>query len=278
MGPSHANQGHAIARRACLTAPILLAWPARADRTTVRVGGTGAALGLLQHLGTRHHASGGAAVEVLPSLGSVGARNALAEGRIDIAVTIEPEAPRAGISLGLTPLCAVCHATRRSTDLTLDELAALLMAERRRWPDGSPVRLVLRPSHDRELLPLATGPAPLRRVAQGPADRAGLPVAMTSQENASLLTTLTGSIGLMPLAQIITERLDLGLIAIGGVRPGVDSLAAGRWPWAIRFVVTGQARPRPSAQAFLDILAAPATKAELGVLGVMPERQGLPGR
>jgi phosphate transport system substrate-binding protein len=249
-----------------------------AERAVVSIGGTGAALGLLQILGAHHQANRGAAVQVLPSLGSVGARHALAEGRIDLAVTIEPEAPTTGISLGLTPLCVVRHATGRCTDLAWDELATLLMAERRHWPDGSPVRLVLRPPHDRELMPLATGPAPLRRAAQGPADRAGLPVAMTSQENASLLTTLPGSIGLMTLAQFVSERLDLGLIAIGGIRPSVESLADGRWPWAIRFVVTSHARPRPQAQAFLDVLAAPATKAQLGVLGVMPERQGLPGR
>lgn len=274
-----ANGPRRVARRALLLAPSLLARPALAEAAAIRIAGSGSALGLMRQLGARHQAAGGVPVDVLPSLGSVGAVRALADGHVDIAVAIaqQPANAPAIVMLGRTPICAACHPSRPATALSGGQLAALLLAEQRHWPDGSPARLVLRPQAEGEAQSLSVAPAALRRAAPGPADRRGLPVAMTAQDNAALLAGLPGSLGLIGLAQCITEALPVQLITIDGEQPSVESLAAGRWPLAVCLVAAGQTQPRPEARALLDFLAAATTApllASLGVLANRPDRSG----
>jgi ABC-type phosphate transport system substrate-binding protein len=60
---------------------------------TLRLGGTGAAIGMLQQVGTEFTAITGVKVEVIPSLGSTGAVRALGDGWLDIAVPARPLKP-----------------------------------------------------------------------------------------------------------------------------------------------------------------------------------------
>src|ERR1039458_1297365 len=61
-----------------------------AAQDTLRIGGTGSAIGMLQQVGDEFTAATGGKVEIIASLGSTGAIRALADGVIDIAVSARP--------------------------------------------------------------------------------------------------------------------------------------------------------------------------------------------
>jgi phosphate transport system substrate-binding protein len=67
----------------------LVAGPSAAAET-LRVGGTGSAIGMLQQVGAEFTAATGIKVEVVTSLGSNGAIRALADSMLDIAVPARP--------------------------------------------------------------------------------------------------------------------------------------------------------------------------------------------
>ena len=57
---------------------------------TLRLGGTGTAIGMLRQVGAEFTAATGVKVEVVASLGSAGAIRALGDGLLDIAVPARP--------------------------------------------------------------------------------------------------------------------------------------------------------------------------------------------
>jgi phosphate transport system substrate-binding protein len=67
----------------------LVAGPSAAAET-LRVGGTGSAIGMLQQVGAEFTAATAIKVEVVTSLGSNGAIRALVDGMLDIAVPARP--------------------------------------------------------------------------------------------------------------------------------------------------------------------------------------------
>ena len=72
----------------CLVAPLLAGKALAAD--TLTIGGTGSATELLRQVGAKFTAASEVKVDVIPSLGSTGAIRALADGKLDIAVSARP--------------------------------------------------------------------------------------------------------------------------------------------------------------------------------------------
>lgn len=61
-----------------------------AAQDTLRVGGTGSAIGMLQQVGAEFTAATGIKIDVVHSLGSSGAIRAVVDGMLDIAVSARP--------------------------------------------------------------------------------------------------------------------------------------------------------------------------------------------
>ena len=121
-----------------------------ATAATLRFGGTGSSLGMLHQVGGEYAAASGVAVEVVPSLGSSGALQALAAGKLDVAVSARPLKPKeaaAGLRLVLvlrTPfVLATSHA--QPQNLRAADLPGIFASARPLWPDGTPIRIILRP-------------------------------------------------------------------------------------------------------------------------------------
>ena len=64
--------------------PLLAATAAAAQ--TLRLGGTGSALGMLRQVGAEFATATEIKIDVVPTLGSTGAIRALADGKLDMAV------------------------------------------------------------------------------------------------------------------------------------------------------------------------------------------------
>jgi phosphate transport system substrate-binding protein len=249
---------------------------ARAQVTTL-AGGTGAATRLIARLAQECADLHGSRIEVVPSLGSAGGLRALAANRIHVAVTLNgPGDPGHGFwsfPLGRSPIVFVSHPGVPRFDLDPEAMARLLVGEERRWPDGTPVRVVHRPPSEREWHALRDGPPALRRVP-GAALREGDLVASNSQDNARLLGSLTGSLGLMSRSQIAAEELDLTEHSLSGATGGLDALRSGAWPFGITIHVVYRPDAPERVRHFMNFLRDTHAQDLLPRWGVLPMERG----
>lgn len=188
---------------------------------TLRVGGTGVALGGMSLLAEAfEQANHGTTVEVLPSLGSSGGVRALVAGAIDLAVTARPlksaeeEQGAVATLYATTPVVIVTSTNTTADTITLQQLEQMYSGEITQWPSGQPVRVVLRPKTETDtkiLVALSDGMATAMDAAQ---ERPGMLKATNDQENAEMLENIAGSLGVVALGQIATEKRQLKTMTV----------------------------------------------------------------
>lgn len=237
-----------------------VAYFALAQAETVRIGGTGAALGSMERLaGELRKRDPSFAFEVLTNLGSGGGVKALAMGALQIAVVSRPLRPDElrpdlrVIEYARTPFVLVTAKTGVSA-LSAAQVAALY-GRQARWPDGTPVRLVLRPAVDVDHSVLAGVSPAMPAVLADALAREGMVVAATDREAADAVERLPGALGTSSLALVISENRRLTPLAIDGVPPSPQTLADGRYPYGKTLALVVPARPTPMTVRFLDFLA-----------------------
>jgi phosphate transport system substrate-binding protein len=204
----------------------------------VKIGGTGGALGDMSRLADaymRTHPD--TRIVVLPrSLGGDGGIKALRAGAIDIALVIEPlssDDSAAGLTAMPYAKSALVFATRRDTPfdaVTADWVVDVYRGAVTSWPDGKPIRLVLRPAHDSDMKILYAHSEAMRKAMEAALARPGLLIVDTAQAAARKLEQLEGSLGSTTFAQIQSEQLPLKLLTFDGVAPTAQMVADGRYP------------------------------------------------
>ena len=247
------------ARVAAASALLLVAGAASAE--TFRIGGTGVALGTMRVLGEEFRKTRpGLEVEVLPSLGSPGGIRAALAGAIDIGVsarTLNPEELAAGAvqtPVGSTPFVFAVAAASKVTALSSADLVDIYAGTKTRWPDGSPVRLVLRSPSGAEIA-LLYGISPQMREAHLLAEkRPGLLTTATDQENADALESIPGAIGVITIAQIVSEKRSLHALPIDGVAPTPAALRDGSYRLSVPLYLVTGARLSPRAREFIAFI------------------------
>lgn len=260
-----------------VSVPPLLPLPdSRAKAGEVlRVGGTGGATALLAHLGKPFTRRTGIGVEVVRSLGSSGGIAAAADGLLDLAVAGRPLSA-AEIGRGMVPGARLrtpyvfATSLRAPPGMTEGEIVAAFAAAKAMWPDGIPIRPVLRPraeSDNQVLIALFPGMAAALDAAR---QRAELPVAATDQDNADTAEGLQGSLIGTTLTQMIMERRDLRLIAIEGVAPTAEALERGTYrPEKVLYFVHPR-QPSASAARFMEFLGTNEGVRTLREAGCLP--------
>ncbi len=226
---------------------------ARAD-DAVQIGGTGMGLEMARIL-TAAMADSGARipVNILPSLGSSGGIDALLDGVLDIALSARPLKPTE-IAKGVhdaacirTPF-VLATSLMTATGFARSEVAALFAAPDAVWPDGKPLRIVLRTRDDSDNLFLADNFPGMSAALQAARKRPDVPVAATDQDNAELAQKITGSLTVMSLLQIMAERLPLKSLALDGVQPTLDNLVAGTYAPSKTLCLVLSRQPSEGAQ------------------------------
>ncbi|GAB4374157.1 MAG: substrate-binding domain-containing protein [Kiloniellaceae bacterium] len=257
---------------AMATAPL----PGRAADSVLRIGGTGAALSLMAHLGgvfRREHPD--VAVEVLPSLGSGGGIRALAEGVLDLAVSARPlKAQEAAEGLQALPLWrtpfVIVSSLRNPTPIAADRLAGLFGDPAARWPDGTPVHIILRPTSESDSALLARSFAGMEEALARARLRPEVPVAQTDQENLRLAGEIGGSLTAATLVQVISEYAAVTVLPIDGIAPTLDNLESGRYPHAKEMILVRRAGDHPALDRFVAFLASPAGSRIIRESGAVP--------
>lgn len=244
-----------------LATPFLALGPAaRAlPPPAVIVGGIGGALGALRTVAIWFTEATGIEVTVLPSLGSEGGLRATADGKLHVGVIgrppREPDLARgvSEVQVWRVPLGFVTSVDRPKA-VGMDELAAFLGDPASTWPDGTPVRPILRHASESDYPILFKRSPSLETAIQRLRRRPELPVAATDQEALDLAERLEGSLVNATLSQVITEGRDLRFVPIDGVTPTVDALESGANTLVKPMHVIRSLRTPPQGEQFLAYL------------------------
>lgn len=233
---------------------------------TVRIGGTGSALGVLTILKNAFETSHlDMKIIVVPALGSGGSIKAVAADALDIGLSGRPLKPTERAQslteqeIARTPL--VLATMHPHAGFTLNELAQIFDGTLRTWPDGSVLRPILRPEAESETQLLrALSPAIDRSLSSARA-RPGVHVAITDQDSADAIERIPGALGTSTLALVVSEQRKIKVLALNGVTPSATALARGEYPYFKPLYLIARSNPPAAVRAFMRfVLSAQGTK------------------
>jgi phosphate transport system substrate-binding protein len=249
--------------------------PALAEQNTVRIGGTGIALAAMREVATSlGRIEPGIRVDVLPSMGTPGGIKALAEGAIDIALVARPlkadeKAKGMAEAACMTTALIFASSHKAATGITRAQLPALYADASPKWPDGTPLNVILRSRSGSENSYLAAAIPAMGPALEAAFKRPGLPVASTDQDNARLAGQISGSLAMLTLVQSRAEQLDLVTLPFDGVTATAETIANKTYPFPIRICLAVANESTPAVARFIAHLRAPAGKALIESLGAI---------
>lgn len=226
---------------------------------TLRVGGTGGATALLAHLGIPFTQQTGIAIEVIPSLGSAGGISAAADGVLDIVVSGRPlsaaELQRGVIQVAALRTAYVLATSRQAPQsMSEGQIVGAYGADKATWPDGSLIKLILRPRAESDNQVLVAAFPGMAAALDRARLRPEFPVAATDQDNADMAENLTGSLIGTTYTQIVMEARKLHLIPINGVAPTFEAFESGAYRYTKVFHVVHRQHPSPAVARFVQFL------------------------
>lgn len=230
----------------------------------LKIGGHGGALASMKLLGEAFGKSHpGVKVQILPSLGSPGGIKAVLDGPIDIGLSGRPltegERKRGAIEVeyAKTPFIFATNKNTGVSSLSTNDLVEIYRGERPTWPDGTRIRLVLRPESEIDTVVLKQISPEMNEAVKAALSRRGMIMAMTNQESDDLVETITGSLGVSTLSQIISEKRSSKIISFNGITPSVRTLADGTYPLVKPFYMVTPSMTSAPVQRFIDFVRSP---------------------
>jgi phosphate transport system substrate-binding protein len=152
------------------------------------------------------------------------------EGAIDIGRAgrhLNPEELSMGlkeVKYAKSPFVFVTAKNGKGMDLTHEMIVGIYRGDIRKWPDGTPIRLILRPEGDVDTIMLKGISHDMREAVGKAQARKGMTIAMDDQENADKLEKIKGSFGTSTLTQIISEKRALTVLPLNGITPDLGTL------------------------------------------------------
>ena len=242
----------------------VLCWAPYAQAEEIRIGGTGNALGTIRLLGDAFGKKyPQIKITVLNSLGSSGAFKAIPKGAIDIglssrAVTDQERAAGVVSSEYARSLTVVAVSTKsKVTAITRQQLADIYRGKLTQWPDGTAIRPVLRQPGDDNTRQIKTLSPEIEKALGAAEHRPGLAFAVTDQEAADKIESISGAVGVSTLALIASEGRSLRALKLDGVEPTVSNGESGTYPIVKRFFFITKPTPSAAVQLFIAFVASP---------------------
>lgn len=224
----------------------------------LRIGGAGTVIGTMREIGDAYtKASPDVTVNVLPSLGAAGGVTALLSGAVDIAMATRPltEADRVKevqtIEIARIPFVFAVAANSRVVNVTSRQLLEIYQARLVTWPDGSRIRLVLRPPSVSDTMFLKDLSPDWKKAMDQLEARPGMLVVATAQEAADRVENTPGAITTSTINLIVTEKRAMKALHVGGVEPNARTVADGSYPYYKPVIVVTLPRPSAPVQKFV---------------------------
>lgn len=230
----------------CIFATLLLGGSLVASAASARsreiviITGTGSGIGTMGLMARdfqKKHPN--VSVQVLPSIGSTGGIRAVHEDKIDIGLayrTLKPDEGSPGIiqePYGRTAFIFGVQDSNPASGFALPEIEEIYAAKRKAWPDGTPIRLVLRPVSDGFSAYLASINPGLKSASEKAHSIPGVFVGNTDQEAAAQIEKTPGSFGTTSSSLVSSERRKIKALSVDGVAPTLTNLSTGKYPHAM---------------------------------------------
>ncbi len=232
-----------------------IADPAAAE--VLRTGGTGSMELAMQRLSTAFHADRpDSKLEFIPSLGSAGAIAAVVDGQLDFAVTGRPPTVKeathslTAVLIARTPFGLVSSQPSPG-DVRSDAIAALFANPHSKWPDGTPVRVVLRPPSENDAALMDRMFPKLGEAIEHLRLRNEIPLAATDQDNVAIAGRIAGSLAAATLTQMLMEKPSLQFLSIDGVAPTLENFERGSYPYGKDIYLVFATGEHPTLDRFL---------------------------
>ena len=249
----------------------------KAHAAEIAIAGTGSGAGTLRALAIGHaKAKPDINITVLPSMGSAGGIKALIAGRIAIAVSArrlteaERQSGLAELEIARTPLIIAVGDKNPVTRLTVHELASMYAGPNARWPDGTPVRPVLRPIEDSDTTVLKAIAPEVASAVNAALKRDGMMIASSDSDAADALERVPGAIGTTTLALVVSENRKLKAVVLDGQVASTKGLAENRYPYQKKLYLITKADAPQEVTAFLHFIKSPGGRRILINNGSLP--------
>jgi phosphate transport system substrate-binding protein len=232
--------------------------------TAIKIGGTGSALGTMKQLAEAFEKSHpGIIIQILPSLGSSGGIKALLAGGIDVALSsrtlTEDEQHQGAIAheYAKSPFVFITNSKVNKKNITTRELEEIYGAPAASWPDGSRIRLVLRPEKDVDSLLVRSISPGLEKAVNSALARHGMIMAITDQESSNTIAKTPGSLGCATLTEIISENRPVNILALNGVQASVKAISNKSYPLVKSLYLVTTAKTSAEARQFIEFVRSP---------------------
>ncbi len=241
---------------------------------TLTVGGVGSVAPLIQRLAWQFEQSHpGLRVHIVqPPMGTTGSLRALSAQRIDLAAAGRPlgggETGQAWPWLR-TPI-VFASSSGTLPDLDVPALRAIYAGELTRWPDGSPLRLVLRAPAESETIALRQALPELMPALDAALARHDLPMPGDDLAALEFLARVAGSFGTTSLGLVNALQAPVKIMAFEGTVPQGDTQADGGYRLWRDYRLVHRTDPPPEVRRFIDFLRAPASLRTARALGYLP--------
>lgn len=262
--------------RSSFVVALLAASQMAVHAETITIGGSGTGIAIMTRLG-EGYAKRDPTIrfEVPPSLGTAGGIRAVNEGAIDIGFTGR-EFTDSERKYGLKQIAFVNTAfvlvtsNRSARGLTIGAIEEMMRGTKRNWDDGTPVRFILRPREDADVLYLHARFPTLGSLYAQLRSQHEVPVAPTDQDAAELAEKTAGSLTTGTLLQITSENRKVTALALDGIEPTLENIASGHYPYARTYYLV--VKPAPSAKVldFIGFIASADGQAIVRAAGALP--------
>ena len=244
----------------------------------VRIGGAGSAMGSMRALAEafqKTHTD--FQYKLLPNAGSSGGIKAVVNGVLQIGlITRHPFAEEKANDLqvleyGRTPLIFITNKPNVK-GLKYSEITDIYAGRLNKWPDGQPVRLVLRPLKDADTLIFAKSSPEMNAALDAAHQRKGLTVAITADEAIEVVSRVPGSLCSSTLAVVSrVSNFHVGILAVDGVEPTLENLKNGRYPYYKPLYLTyDAAKSTALVNRFVEFVRSPQAQGLLAKWGSAP--------
>jgi phosphate transport system substrate-binding protein len=261
--PSFAKAGRAVLAVSALALGTLVAGGFLAQSAaaeSLRLGGSGAAIPAMKMMGEAlKRQAPEFSLVIVPDLGSGGGLKALSLDKIEVAIsgrslTQEEEAQgMVAMEYGRSPF-VLATPKKNVKGLTLKEIADIYAGRTTKWPDGTPIRLVIRPVNDVDTPLLASFSPAVKEGVELSQKRPGLVTAIYDLEVVNEIQKLEGGLGTSSLTPILAENHPLYPLAIDGVAPTPKNLADGKYKHYKPFYIVTRGRASAPVKRFIEFV------------------------
>lgn len=257
LHPGHGRRRHHALALACLIWLGHSLGPLAAEQGNLKIGGTGTTLETVRLLAVAFEKDNPkVSVAVLHSLGSTGGIKAVISRAIEIGVSARPltDAERrqgiTAVEYGRAPLVFAASPVTGATGITSAQLLDIYAGKRLTWPDGTTIRVIMRPAGDINTILLKAMSPQLNTAISAAEKRPGMLFALTDQEALENLEKVPGALGSTSLSEVLGRADLIKALTLDGIEPTPQALIEGTYPVGFSFLMVARMPPAPLVESF----------------------------